>query len=163
MPQPTELRGLVNPFLNSKFQTLPKRKSSQTTISNLMKMEDDNFKFDENGRKFFITSNFSFSHSVFKRPVLQTCKNQGLFGKGLKGFFQGFQPFLLVGSLSHIDMKIFYLTRLTASADCKIILGHITTCISISNTVENIVKKGENAREHHFLLYSHMFSIKSLS
>ena len=31
-------------------------------------------------------SNFSFSNSVFKRPVLQTCKNQGLFGKGLKSF-----------------------------------------------------------------------------
>ena len=30
-----------------------------------------------------VTSNFSFSHIVFKRLVLQTCKNQGLFGKGL--------------------------------------------------------------------------------
>ena len=28
-------------------------------------------------------SDFSFSHSVFKRLVLQTHKNQGLFGKGL--------------------------------------------------------------------------------
>ena len=28
-------------------------------------------------------SNFSFSHSVFKRLTLQTPKNQGLFGKGL--------------------------------------------------------------------------------
>ena len=34
--------------------------------------------------KLFNTSNFSFSHSVFKRLVLQTRKNQGLFGKGLK-------------------------------------------------------------------------------
>ena len=33
--------------------------------------------------KLLITSNFSFSHSVFKRLVLQTRKNQGLFGKGL--------------------------------------------------------------------------------
>ena len=33
--------------------------------------------------KLLVTSNFSFSHSVFKRLVLQTCKNQGLFGKGL--------------------------------------------------------------------------------
>ena len=30
-----------------------------------------------------VTSNFSFSHSVFKRLVLQTHKNKGLFGKGL--------------------------------------------------------------------------------
>ena len=29
-------------------------------------------------------SNFSFSHSVFKSIVLQTRKNQGLFGEGLK-------------------------------------------------------------------------------
>ena len=28
-------------------------------------------------------SNFSFSHSVFRRLLLQTRKNQGLFGKGL--------------------------------------------------------------------------------
>ena len=33
--------------------------------------------------KLLITSNFSFSHSVFKRLVQQTSKNQGLFGKGL--------------------------------------------------------------------------------
>ena len=31
-----------------------------------------------------VTSKFSFSHSVFKRLVLQTRKNQGLFGKGLR-------------------------------------------------------------------------------
>ena len=57
---------------------------------------DNNFKFDENGRKLskwventegketlLVTSNFSFSHSVYKRHILQTLKNQGLFGKGL--------------------------------------------------------------------------------
>ena len=32
--------------------------------------------------KLLIMSNFSFSHIVFKRLVLQTRKNQGLFGKG---------------------------------------------------------------------------------
>ena len=31
-----------------------------------------------------VTSNFSFSHSVFNRLVLQTRKNQGLFGRGLR-------------------------------------------------------------------------------
>ena len=36
--------------------------------------------------KLLITSNFSFTHSVFKRLVLQTLKNQDLFGKGIKGF-----------------------------------------------------------------------------
>ena len=33
--------------------------------------------------KLLAMRNFSFSHSVFKRIALQTCKNQGLFGKGL--------------------------------------------------------------------------------
>ena len=33
--------------------------------------------------KLLVTSNFSFSHSVFKRLVWQTPKIQGLFGKGL--------------------------------------------------------------------------------
>ena len=35
--------------------------------------------------KLLVTSNFSFSPSVLKRLVLQTRKNQGLFGKGLSG------------------------------------------------------------------------------
>ena len=39
--------------------------------------------------KLLIRSNFSFSHSVFKRLVLQTCKNQGLFGKGLYRYHGG--------------------------------------------------------------------------
>ena len=33
--------------------------------------------------KLLIISNFSFYHSVFKRLVLQTRNNTGLFGKGL--------------------------------------------------------------------------------
>ena len=33
--------------------------------------------------KVLLMSNFSFSHSVFKRLILQTRKNQGFFGKGL--------------------------------------------------------------------------------
>ena len=66
--------------------------------SKLKGLADNNFKFDENGRKLpkweekplrekeklLVTSKFSFSHSVFKRIVLQTRKNQGLLGKGLR-------------------------------------------------------------------------------
>ena len=33
--------------------------------------------------KLLVASNYSFSHGVFKGHVLQTRKNQGLFGKGL--------------------------------------------------------------------------------
>ena len=36
--------------------------------------------------KLLITSNFSLSHSVFRRLILLTHKNQGLFEKGLKAF-----------------------------------------------------------------------------
>ena len=35
--------------------------------------------------KLLVTRNFSFSLSVFKRLVLLSCRNQGLFGKGIKG------------------------------------------------------------------------------
>ena len=58
----------------------------QTTISNLLKMAESSQKGEKTQwekEKLLIASNFSFSHSVFKRPVLQTRKNQGLFGKGL--------------------------------------------------------------------------------
>ena len=57
--------------------------------SKLKEFADDNFQFDERventvGKGEIVAkSNFSFSHSVFKRIVQQTRKNQGLFGKGL--------------------------------------------------------------------------------
>ena len=35
--------------------------------------------------KLLVMSNFSFSHSVFKILALQTCINQGLFGKVIVG------------------------------------------------------------------------------
>ena len=68
--------------------------------SKLKEFTDDNFKLDEKDRKFskrventvgkgeiaHFMSNFSFSHSVFKRLVLLTRINQSLFGKGLKEF-----------------------------------------------------------------------------
>ena len=66
-----------------------------------LQFADDNFEFEKKKKKgkqlskrventegekekLLVTSNFPFSHSVFKRLVLQTVKNQGLFGKGLK-------------------------------------------------------------------------------
>ena len=65
--------------------------------SKLKEFADDNFKFDENGRKFSkrvenTVGNGEIAHyeqfllfpQCFKRLVMQTRKNQGLFGKGLK-------------------------------------------------------------------------------
>ena len=54
--------------------------------SNLMKMTEtspNGLKTLWEKEKLLVTSNFSFSRSVFKRLVLQTPKIQGLFGKGL--------------------------------------------------------------------------------
>ena len=48
--------------------------------SKLKKFADDNLKFDNKCTKVLQTSR---KHSVFKRLVLQTRKNQGLFGKGV--------------------------------------------------------------------------------
>ena len=50
---------------------------------NLMKMTESTpkgYKTQWEKEKLLVTSNFSFSHSVFKRLALQTRKNQGLFG-----------------------------------------------------------------------------------
>ena len=61
-------------------------------LSKLKEFADDNYKFDENGRKFSKRventvekrRNTSLSHSVFKRLNLQISKKQCLFGKGLR-------------------------------------------------------------------------------
>ena len=66
---------------------------SQTTNFRLPKLKefaDDSFKFHENGRKFSKRVGNTARigeiacYSVFERFVLQTRKNQGLFGKGLR-------------------------------------------------------------------------------
>ena len=46
-----------------------------------MKMAESFPKGDK--EKLLIMSNFVFFHGAFKRPVQQTHKNKGLFGKGL--------------------------------------------------------------------------------
>ena len=57
--------------------------------SKLKKFVEDNFKFDKNGRKLservenLVTSNSSFSHSVFKRLVSQGRQKVLLCGNGL--------------------------------------------------------------------------------
>ena len=65
--------------------------------SKLKEFADDNFKFNENGRKFSkwaentvgkgeidLKEQFLLFPQYFKRLVLQTRKNQGLFGKEFK-------------------------------------------------------------------------------
>ena len=83
------------------------------------------FEFDEKNGKFsdrvenalgkeklLVKSNFSYFRSVFKRRALQTRKNQGLFGKGLKrrseyaiGMLCCIKPLLHRYSFSHINNR----------------------------------------------------------
>ena len=62
----------------------------------MKEIADDNFKFDVNGGKFSerientvgkgeiaLFEQFLLFQQCFQRLVLQTCENQGLFGKGL--------------------------------------------------------------------------------
>ena len=80
------------PFPYDKFLTQPNWKSLQTKISMLMKIAE---RFPNMSKtllekeKLLVTSNFSFSHNVFKSLVLQIRKNQGLFGKRLFEDLQG--------------------------------------------------------------------------
>ena len=71
------------------------------------------------------------SHSVFKRSVLQTCKNQGLFGKGLIATF----PLSSAASLNlgpsqndvlrnGLKVGIAWLERVKSIACQKTILPH---------------------------------------
>ena len=52
-------------------------------------------------------SNFFFSHSVFKRLVLQTRQNQGLFGKGLKLNHEHLNSSSYVKNLDFCNSKAF--------------------------------------------------------
>ena len=87
----------------AKFNFVKQQVSDQTES-----FADDSFKFDENGRKFskkvetrwemeklLVTSNFSFSNSVFKTFLMQTHKNKRLFQKGVR----------LVNHLEHENNK----------------------------------------------------------
>ena len=60
--------------------------------------------------KLLVTSNFSFSHSVFKRLALQTRKNQGLFGKGFRIMAQNFVKFAVFRKLMEVQIGVFMYT-----------------------------------------------------
>ena len=79
-------QNVFSPFPNDKFQTLPNQRSLKTTILSLMKIAKSypkGLKSLWENEKLLVLSNFSFSHRVFQRLLLQTRKNQGLFGKGI--------------------------------------------------------------------------------
>ena len=70
----------LNPFPDNNFYTLPNWKSLQTTILNSMIIAESSpkgYKTLWEKEKLLITSNFSFSHSVFKRLVCRACLGKG--------------------------------------------------------------------------------------
>ena len=92
---------MINFFIWIVLCSITLSQKTNLDSSKLKKIADDNFESDEiEKEKYFqwventvgkgetarYEQFFSFSHSVFKRFVLQTCKNQGLFGKGLSLF-----------------------------------------------------------------------------
>ena len=86
MTQTAVSHKCFNPFPNNKFETLPNRKTLQMTILTLLNKAESSpngLKTLWEKEKLLVTSNFSFSHSVFKRLVMQTRKNHDLFGKRL--------------------------------------------------------------------------------
>ena len=75
--------------------------------------------------KLLVTINFSFSHSVFKRLVQQTHKNQDLFGKGLTHYMDFTRAAIVSG-------------KRTTEPLLKFVVGGNTTFL-----YENIVIKKE--------------------
>ena len=90
----------------------------------MKKVADDDFKFDENSRKFskWVENTvgkgeiahykqFLLFQSVFKRLILQTRKNQGLFGKGLNLLFGQGSSFLLFIPFPNENFRLFQAER----------------------------------------------------
>ena len=89
---------------------LPITRRQISDSSKLKEFADDNFKFEENGRKLskrventvwekekvLVTSYFSFSHSFFKRLVSQGRQKVSLCGNGLNTEIKDFIFALIV-------------------------------------------------------------------
>ena len=103
--------------------------------------------------KLLIMRNFSLFHNVFRRLVLQTHKNQGLFGKGLG--LHCLLPYCMLG------LKQSWATVLIWKS-----AAHLFTTLSIN--VRNIysrVRQKKKKKEFHFTFFIsldkvliHMFS-----
>ena len=81
-----DIQHILTLSQTTSFRLFQTERGCRHTISALMKMEESSpngWKTLWEKEKLLVTSNFSFSHSVFKRLQLQTRKNHGLFGKGL--------------------------------------------------------------------------------
>ena len=91
-------------------------------------------------------SNFPFSHSVSKRLPLQTGKNQGLFGKGLKWEMSMKSNVHIEGHASYQDINYKTLPK-TNFSDCPKLKAFADQKVNMAEKfvlggVENIVGKG---------------------
>ena len=92
--------------------------------------------------KLLVTSNFSFSHIFFKRHVLQTRKNQGLFGKGLsfevisQQSVPGFHNALPNNKILDWNLKAFAHNTINMTGKLKFVLERV------QNIVLRWAKKG---------------------
>ena len=103
--------------------------------------------------KLLVTSNFSFSHSVFKRLVLQTHKNQGLFGKGLNKILSGAYLQNYTGYGYEISWVVTTWGK-TGISCYK--FAALVTCLQYQS-FENTVGKGEIAHNEQFLFFPQCF------
>ena len=79
----------INLSQTTNFRLFQTKRVCRRQFLTLMKMAESFPKGQKTLRekeKLLVTTIFSFSHSDFKRLTLQTRKNQGLFGKGLRWF-----------------------------------------------------------------------------
>ena len=118
--------------------------------------------------KLLVTSNFFFSHSVFKRLVQQTHKNQGLFGKGLIGFSSGvwLSHERALQSLSVVLVKHRKYLTLFQTTNFRLFQNE-SLCSQqfqiwwngrkFSKRVENTVGKGEIACYEQYLIFPQCF------
>ena len=82
-------------------------------------------------KELVFTSNFSFSHNVFKIFVLQARKNQGLFGKGFRNMHE-------VTFRNHCEKRSIYCLYKTTSSSSPIydmvIKKYFFSCVITSSS-----------------------------
>ena len=89
--------------------------------------------------KLLVTRHFSFSHSVFKKPVLQTRKNKGLFGKGLIIWsLTTFSTLFQLYCNSHVFQEFFLPLLCTIFFPSNWWLSHITIVETMDNSERGI-------------------------
>ena len=115
--------------------------------------------------KLLLTSNFFFSHNVFKSCLLLMCQNEYLWSKGLKSIVEkgenaGKQPFFFCFPIMVSKASLF---RFVKSWDCMVQSWNVyqTKSRTLTNlrkkAFKNIVGKIENDGNQHFVLLSTKF------